>query len=58
MNQQTTKRKKVVKQAVANERLEGLEVSQESKLVADNYVVGKLSAQEAAAKIRKRFGSL
>lgn len=58
MNQQTTKRKKVVKQAVANERLEGLEVSRESKLVADNYVVGKLSAQEAAAKIRKRFGSL
>ena len=58
MNSPTEKRKMTVKQAVANERLEGLKVSQESKKIANNYVVGKASAKEAAQKIRARYGAL
>jgi len=46
----------MVKQAVANERLEGLKVSKESQKIADNYVVGKVSAKDAARKIRARYG--
>ncbi len=46
---------KVVR-AVANERLEGLVVSEESQRIADNYVVGKASASETAARIRRRYG--
>ena len=49
-------RKDMVKQAVANERLEGLKVSKESQKIADNYVVGKVSAKDAARKIRARYG--
>ena len=52
------KRKNIVKQAVANERLEGLKVSAESKKIADSYVVGKASAKQAAEKIRARYGIL
>jgi hypothetical protein len=52
------KRKKNVKQAEANEKLEGLKVSKESKKIAENYVVGKVSAREAAKKIRTRYGVL
>lgn len=53
-----TSRKKTVKQAVANEKLEGLKVSQESRKIADNYITGKASAKAVAAKIRARYGSL
>lgn len=56
MNSATKKRHKIVKQAVANERLEGLKVSSDSKKIADNYIVGKASAKETAAKIRARYG--
>ena len=52
------KRKDIVKQAIANERLEGLKVSTESKKIADSYVVGKASAKQAADKIRARYGAL
>ena len=52
------KRKDIVKQAIANERLEGLKVSKETKTIADNYVVGKMSAKEVAKKIRARYGAL
>jgi hypothetical protein len=58
MNTPTQKRKNAVKQAVANERLEGLKVSKESQRIASNYVAGKASAKQAAAKIRARYGSL
>lgn len=58
MNKVIASRKKVVKQAIANERLEGLEVSQASVKIADNYVVGKSSAKQTAAKIRARYGVL
>lgn len=58
MNSATQKRKRIVKQAVANERLEGLKVSKESQKIADNYVTGKASAKQAAQKIRARYGKL
>lgn len=58
MNSPAEKRKMTVKQAVANERLEGLKVSRESQKIADNYIVGKASAKQAAQKIRARYGTL
>jgi len=58
MNSPVQKRKKIVKQAVANERLEGLKVSKESQKIANNYVTGKASAKQAAQKIRARYGAL
>jgi hypothetical protein len=45
-----------VKQAVANERLENLVVSEESQRIADNYVVGKADAKQVADQIRARYG--
>ncbi len=58
MNTTSKKRQNVVKQAIANEKLEGLKVSRETKKIADNYVTGKDSAKTVAAKIRARYGSL
>lgn len=58
MNTTSKKREKVVKQAIANEKLEGLKVSRETKKIADNYVTGKASAKTAAVKIRARYGAL
>lgn len=58
MQTSTQKRKRVIKQAIANERLEGLKVSKESRKIADNYIVGKVTAKEAAKKIRARYGAL
>lgn len=58
MNKQSLKRKNNVRQAVANERLEGLKVSRDSLKIADNYIVGKASAKQAAKKIRARYGVL
>jgi hypothetical protein len=52
------KREKTVKQAIANEKLEGLKVSSETRKIADSYVVGKASAKSAAAKIRARYGTM
>ena len=56
MNVSVAARKKVVKQAEANQRLEGLKVSKTSLGLAGNYVVGKASAKETATKIRNRYG--
>jgi hypothetical protein len=56
MNSHVQKRKKVVKKASANERLEGLKVSRDAQKIASNYVVGKASAKATAAKIRSRYG--
>lgn len=58
MNKVTESRRKVVKQAIANEKLEGLKVSTESRKIADNYIAGKASAKQAATKIRARYGVL
>lgn len=52
------KRKKIVNQAVANQRLEGLKVSNESKKIANEYITGKMSAKQAADKIRARYGNI
>jgi len=56
MEQTGRRRAARVRRAVANERLEGLVVSEDAKRIADNYVVGKASAREAAEKIRARYG--
>ena len=53
-----TKKQKIVAQAVANQRLEGLEVSKESQKIANEYVVGKITAKQAADKIRSRYGNI
>lgn len=58
MDKSAQKRKKITKQAIANEKLEGLTVSRVSKKIAENYIVGKVSAKEAAAKIRARYGAI
>lgn len=58
MNSYANKREKIVKQAVTNERLEGLEVSREARIIADSYVTAKASAKSVAAKIRARYGIL
>jgi hypothetical protein len=52
------KRRKVVKQAIANEKLEGLVVSSETLKIADNYVVGKASVKAVASKIKERYGAI
>jgi hypothetical protein len=58
MNLSIKKRENTVKQAVANEKLEGLKVSRESRRIADNYVIGKALAKSVADKIRARYGNL
>jgi hypothetical protein len=58
MNSTSQNREKNVRQAVANEKLEGLEVSRETRKIADSYIVGKASAKAVAAKIRARYGAL
>jgi hypothetical protein len=58
MNTPAQKRGNIVRQAIANEKLEGLKVSRESRKIADSYIVGKASAKDAAAKIRARYGKL
>ena len=52
MNSPTQKRKKIVKQAIANERLEGLKVSKESQKIASSYIVGKASSGKNTGSIR------
>lgn len=58
MSTSVEKRKAVVKQAIANEKLEGLKVSPSTRKIADNYVVGKASAKATAEKIRARYGAI
>lgn len=58
MSSPVKKREKIVQQAIANEKLEGLKVSQETRKIADNYIAGKASAKSVAAKIRARYGTL
>lgn len=48
----------MVNQAIANERLEGLEISENAKKITGDYVAGKISLREAAKKIRARYGVL
>jgi len=57
MNSPMKKRERTVKRAIANQKLEGLKVSRESRAIAKKYVTGKASAKAAASKIRARYGS-
>ena len=52
------KRQKLVNQAIANERLEGLEISPFAKKASDSYVAGKIPLEEASRQIRQRYGVL
>ncbi|MCO5316460.1 MAG: antitoxin VbhA family protein [Solirubrobacterales bacterium] len=56
MPEQSDKRRNTVRQAIANERLEGLKVSGESRKIAENYIVGKADAKQTAKQIRARYG--
>ena len=58
MNSSIKTREKTVKQAIANEKLEGLKVSRDARRIADSYITGKASAKSVAAKIRARYGNL
>jgi Antitoxin VbhA len=58
MNSSMKEREQSVKQAIANERLEGLKVSPEARKIADSYIAGKASASSVAAKIRARYGNI
>ncbi len=49
-------RKEKVKQAIANEKLEGLKISKSTKKTLDEYVAGKISAKEAAQQVYARYG--
>ena len=49
-------RKQTVEQAINNEKLEGLKVSFATRKVMDDYISGKLTAEEAAAQVYKRYG--
>lgn len=45
-----------VKQAIANEELEGIKVSNEARRLAGEYIAGKASIRQAARQIRARYG--
>lgn len=49
-------RKTQVERAIANERLEGLEVSPETRELLDGYIVGEMTADEVAKKVYQRYG--
>lgn len=49
-------RKEKVKQAIANEKLEGLNISINTRETLDEYIAGKISAKEAAQQVYDRYG--
>ena len=49
-------RKEAVRQAVANEKLEGLKISPSTRRTMDQYASGELSAKEAAEQVYRRYG--
>ena len=49
-------RQKQVDDAIANEKLEGLEVSSHTRKVMDDYVAGKVTAKQAAEQVYSRYG--
>lgn len=50
------KRAESVRQARANVRLEGLEISEKAAEDGRRYVAGKVSAEQLTADARKRYG--
>ena len=49
-------RQKQVDDAIANEKLEGLEVSSHTRKIMDDYVAGKVTAKQAAEQVYSRYG--
>lgn len=49
-------RRTAVEQAIANQRLEGGEVSAEARKAMDDYIAGKMTAKEAARQVYARYG--
>ena len=49
-------RRIAVEQAIANQRLEGAEVSPETLKTMDDYIAGKITAEEAAERVYARYG--
>lgn len=49
-------REEKARQAVANEQLEGLSVSEKARKDLDDYIAGKVSAEEAAQQVFARYG--
>lgn len=49
-------RKIQVEEVIANERLEGLDVSPETKALMDKYIVGEMTADEVAKQVYERYG--
>jgi hypothetical protein len=58
MNLFMKQREKTVQQAIANEKLEGLQVYRATRAIADSYVTGTAPAKSVAAKIRACYGIL
>jgi LytS/YehU family sensor histidine kinase len=56
MTKTQQERKKKFEQVEANERLEGLEVSKDTKKIVGNYISEKASLKEVAKQIRSRYG--
>ena len=52
MDKAAKKRADIVKRAIANQGLEGLVVSAESRKIADQYIAGAITATAAAKKIK------
>lgn len=50
------RRKEKVEQAIANEKLEGLDISKPTKKTLNEYIAGKISAKEAAEQVYARYG--
>lgn len=53
----TQERRKKVERAIANQRLEGLSISNYTRSVLDDYVSGKISAHEAAQRVYSHYGA-
>ena len=49
-------RKIAVEQEIANQRLEGGEVSAATRKTMDDYIAGKMTAKEAAEQVYARYG--
>ena len=47
--------KEKVKQAIDNERLEGLKISRPTKETLNEYIAGKISAKEVAEQVYARY---
>lgn len=56
MSKTIEERRIAVGQAIANQRLEGGEVSATTRKVMDDYIAGKMTAKEAAELVYSNYG--